>query len=126
MFARGSKWLVVAALVFATGLQWAALQTVAWTAMLAGNLRGNSVALALNKTFDGRHPCCLCKAIAAGKRSEKKSESVSPAAKMEFPLQAEAAQLFPPSRFGESLPQDFFARSLAQPPPVPPPRPAVV
>ena len=38
MFARLAKILVVVMLVVSTGLHWAALQTVAWTTMLANNL----------------------------------------------------------------------------------------
>jgi hypothetical protein len=74
VFVRGKKFLVVLALVLSTGLHWAALQTVAWTTMLADNLRQQSLTQAVSQTFDGQHPCCLCKAIAAGKQSEKKTE----------------------------------------------------
>jgi len=69
---------VVAALVLITGAHWAALQTVAWTTMLANNLRTQSVSEAVSHTFDGEHPCPLCRAIAAAKKSEKKSAAVSP------------------------------------------------
>jgi len=80
---------VVAALVLTTGAHWAALQTVAWTTMLAANLSSQqSLAEAVSETFDGKHPCPLCKAITAAKKSEKKSELVSPTLKMEFPLVA--------------------------------------
>ena len=122
MFARGGKFLVVAALVLTTGAHWAALQTVAWTTMLANNLRTQSVAEAVSKTFDGKHLCPLCRAIAAAKKSEKKSEAVSPVLKMEFPPAASAMNLFPPTRF-ELLPeQNRFADFLSSPPPLPPPR----
>ena len=85
MFARYGKFFVVAALVLSTGAHWAALQTVAWTTMLADNLCNESVSEAVLHTFDGKHLCPLCKAIAAAKKSEKKSEAVSPTLKMEFP-----------------------------------------
>ena len=113
---------VVAALVLMTGAHWAALQTVAWTTMLAENLCHDSVAKSVSKTFDGEHPCCLCKAIAAAKKSEKKSESVSPTLKMEFPPVAEKMDFFSPAQF-ELLPQqNFSADWFASPPPLPPPR----
>ena len=38
--------------------------------MLTQNLRTGSLEDAVTKTFDGQHPCCLCKQIAAGKKSE--------------------------------------------------------
>ncbi len=122
MFARCGKIFVVAALVFSTGAHWAALQTVAWTTMLANNLCRDSFSQAVVKTFDGKHPCPLCKAIAAAKKSEKKSEAVAPALKMEFPPAAGKIILFPPAPF-EVLPlQNTFAESLSVKPPVPPPR----
>lgn len=122
MLARCGKLLVVLMLVLTTGAHWAALQTVAWATMLAGNLCTESVSKAVSNTFDGAHPCPLCKAIAAAKKSQKKSEAVSSAPKLEFPLVAERMILFPPARF-EILPlQNSFADSLALKPPVPPPR----
>lgn len=119
---RLGRFLVVAALVLTTGAQWAALQTVAWTTMLANNLRKQSVSEAVSQTFDGKHPCPLCKAIATGKKSEKKSEAVSPTMKMEFPPAAEKLNLFPLSQF-EFLPlQNHFATFFSSPPLLPPPR----
>jgi len=122
VLARFGKCLVVFTLVLVTGAHWAALQTVAWTTMLASNLRNDSLTQAISKTFDGEHPCCLCKAIAAAKKSEKKSEAVSLVLKMEFPPTAEMPVLFPPSRFGVLPLQDSFADSFSSKPPLPPPR----
>lgn len=109
-------------LVLSTGVHWAALQTVAWTTMLATHLRHDSLAEAVNKTFDGQHPCCLCRAIAAAKQSEKKSAALAPALKMEFPLPAEKIRLFPPSQFTVLPVPNRFAEPLADKPPLPPPR----
>jgi hypothetical protein len=122
MFARGGKFLVIAALVLTTGAHWAALQTVAWTTMLANNLRTQSLAEAVADTFDGEHPCPLCKAIAAGKKAEKEAEVVAPVLKMEFPPAAEQIVLLPPAQF-ELLPvADSSAKSFSAKPPLPPPR----
>ena len=122
MSVRCGKILVVLALVLATGLHWAALQTIAWTTMLAANLTTSSFSEAVSDTFDGGHPCCLCKAIKAAKQSEKKSEAVAPALKMEFPPVAEKIDLFPPAQFDLLPEQNIFADSLGAPPPSPPPR----
>jgi hypothetical protein len=122
VFARGGKFLVVITLVLSTGAHWAVLQTVAWSTMLAGNLCTDSVSQAVAKTFDGEHPCPLCKAIAAAKKAEKKSAAVTLVLKMEFPPVAERIILISPAQF-ELLPiHDTFADSLSLPPPVPPPR----
>jgi hypothetical protein len=122
MFARGGKIFVIALLVLTTGAHWAALQTVAWSTMLANNLRHDSFAQALGKTFDGDHPCCLCKAIATAKNAEKKSEAASPVLKMEFLPVAGKEDLFPPARFELLSLKNFFGELLAFPPPLPPPR----
>ncbi len=122
MFARPGKLIVVVLLVQTTGLHWAALQTVAWATMLANNLRTHSLTEAVSDTFDGEHPCCMCKAIAAAKKAQKDSEAVAPVLKLEFPLLASKINLFPPTEFAW-LPQiDFFPRSLSRKPPLPPPR----
>ena len=122
MLTRLRKIFVVFALVFTTGAHWAALQTVAWTTMLADNLCNDSFSEAVSKTFDGEHPCCLCKAIAAAKKSEKKSAAIAPVLKMEFPPLAEKIVLIAPSPLPVLPAQNFCARQLFQKPPTPPPR----
>ena len=67
------------------GAHWALLQTVAWTTMLADNLRTHSLSESVARTFDGKYPCPICKAIAAGKKSEKKNEFTLQTQKLEFP-----------------------------------------
>jgi hypothetical protein len=117
---------MIVALLVASGAQWAALQSVAWTAMFAENLHSNSVSAALEKTFDGRHLCPLCKAIRAGKAAEKKSDFTLDLKKLEYPPALEQLVLFAPADF-RLLPQtNTFAESLNHRPPIPPPRPALV
>ncbi|HTV75960.1 MAG TPA: hypothetical protein VMD57_03100 [Candidatus Baltobacteraceae bacterium] len=122
MFVRIGKIFVVISLVMMLGAHWAVLQTVAWTAMLADNLCTHSVREAVTDTFDGQHPCPLCRAIAAGKQSEKKTEFSFQSQKLEFPPQRENFVLIAPSQF-QLLPlADSFADSLIQKPLTPPPR----
>jgi hypothetical protein len=113
---------VIVALIATTGAHWAALQTVAWTTMLASSLRTQSISEAVSDTFDGKHLCPICKAIAAAKKSEKKSEAVSPALKMEFPPVAERFVLISPKPFSACTLAKFSADSAFPKPPVPPPR----
>ena len=123
MFARFGKFFVVAALVLTTGAHWAALQTVAWTTMLAANLSSQqSLTEAVSETFDGKHLCPLCKAIAAAKKSEKKSAAVATNLKMEFPLVAEKIILFPPTQFALQPQANAFAENFLPKPPLQPPR----
>jgi hypothetical protein len=113
---------MVLALVLTTGAHWAALQTVAWTAMLANNLCTQSVTEAVSETFDGAHPCPLCKAIAAAKKSEKNSEAVAPVLKMEFPAAPEKLVLVAPAQFQVLPLANAFAEAVFLKPPLPPPR----
>lgn len=109
-------------LVISTGIHWVALQTVAWAGMIVSYSEKAPLKTALAETFDGKHPCPLCKAIAAGKKSEKKGEFTAPTPKLEFPPAQENPVLIAPWDF-QLLPQaNFFADSLAQRPPTPPPR----
>src|ERR1700679_4184528 len=101
---------------------WALLQTVAWTTMLADNLHSNSFQVAAEKTFDGKHPCCLCKAIAAGKQSEKKTEFSFQSQKLEFPPLKGNFVLVAPSQFHFLPLANFSAKSFAQKPLMQPPR----
>ena len=70
-----SKWLLVAMLTFSFGMHWAILQSVAWVGMAVTYSQEASVTEALAKTFDGRHPCKLCKFVAENQKSEKKPDA---------------------------------------------------
>jgi hypothetical protein len=105
------------------GAQWTLLQTVAWTSMLADNLRTHSLSESVARTFDGKHPCPICKAIAAAKKSQKKSEFTLQTIKLEFPPAKENPVLFAPADFQLlPMPADFLAESPVQKPLTPPPR----
>jgi hypothetical protein len=122
VFKRLGKNFLILALVTMLGAHWTLLQTVAWTTMFADNLQSNSFQVAAEKTFDGKHPCCLCKAIAAGKQSEKKTELSFQSQKLEFPPVKENSVLIAPSQF-QLLPlENSSAQSFSQKPPLQPPR----
>jgi hypothetical protein len=119
---RLGKVLVVFALVTTLGAHWALLQTVAWTTMLASNLQSGSIHDAMAKTFDGQHPCCLCKAIAAAKKSQQKDEFIVDKQKLEFPPILGKLVLMAPSRLDLFPWKDSFAKSFFPQPATPPPR----
>jgi len=123
VFVRCGKYLVVFALVLSMGLHWAALQTVAWTTMLAVNLSSQqSLTEAVTETFDGKHLCPLCRAIAAAKQAEKKNDFLAFKMKFEFPPVAKTFVLLAPSMFKAFQADDLFADCLTGKPPLPPPR----
>jgi hypothetical protein len=122
VFARVGKMLMVAALICAIGGHWAMLQSVAWATMLADHARTDSLGAAIEKTLDGRHPCPLCKQIAQGRKSERKTDWQAGSQKLEFPRHSVVFVFNAPVEF--YLQDDFHAtaRLLAETPPVPPPR----
>ena len=69
-------------LVLTLGLHWALLQTVAWTGMLISYSQENSIRDAISMTFDGEHPCSLCKTIKQGRTEEKQPERIAPVNKL--------------------------------------------
>jgi hypothetical protein len=113
---------MVLAVLAAMGTHWTVLQSLAWTRMLADNLGSYSFTEAVQKTFDGKHPCVLCKVISAGKKSEQKREFTAQMEKLEFPPVKESPVLIPPSDFQLMPRANTFAHSLTQKPPTPPPR----
>jgi hypothetical protein len=122
VFRKFAHLFVVIALVAVTGGHWALLQTVAWTNMLANNFSSGSFEDAITKTFDGRHPCGLCKAISSGKQSEKKNELPVPVRHLEFVSALPVFVITPPQEFCLVGGRAFAPTPFIAPPPVPPPR----
>jgi hypothetical protein len=89
--------------------------------MLIDYSRDASVKEAVFKTFDGKHPCPLCQAIDAGKKSEQKKDS-SPLQKLEFPLSAEMWVWSVPASFPSPAFLTPFLKDARSEPPTPPPR----
>ena len=90
--------------------------------MLAANLGNESFSQAVSETFDGQHLCPLCKAIAASKKSQQKSEFAPLALKQEFPPATETIVLIAPSQFEFLTQADTFASLTTPKPLLQPPR----
>ena len=119
---RLCKLLLVLALVSSLGLHWTLLQSVAWVGMFLSYSQTSTLRQALVKTFDGQHPCSLCKRIEQGKKSEKKSDSTIDGKKLDFVDGRQRFAFSPPMAF-TLLPRfDDFAPGLPATPPLPPPR----
>jgi hypothetical protein len=122
VFHKFGQVLMIVAVLTATGTHWLAFQSVAWTTMLAENLQTSSFQRALQRTFDGRHPCCLCKEIAKDKQSEKKSDVQVELKKLDFSHHHFEFVFCAPSDFYEiRAAEDGFA-SLTRAPALPPPK----
>ena len=67
---RFGQVLMLLVLFAASGGHWMALQSLAWTRMLVSYSRDGQIVAAVTKTFDGRHPCSLCKVVEKSKQTE--------------------------------------------------------
>jgi hypothetical protein len=93
--------------------------------MLLGNLADRSISVALERTFDGQHPCPLCSAIAKGRAEERqKGSSTLPVSlkKIEILNQAGVLYVSPRASYPQISGIKALPGRLADAPPTPPPR----
>lgn len=64
----------------------ALLQTLAWGNMLVSYSQQSSLAEAAKKTFDGEHPCSLCKMVSESKKQEQKKPLLKAEIKLDVAL----------------------------------------
>lgn len=119
---------IILALALSMGLDWAALQAVAWTRMLAGFSQSMPMGRAITRTFDGLHPCTLCLAIRRGREAERNASSpitLENQIKLEFDLPVAPVSVFLTAPTPSSFPgsDTFSTRSHAPPKPRPRTRP---
>ena len=122
MWSAIGRTTTIFALCLAIGLHWAALQSVAWTAMLIEYSKHTTLRQALSQTFDGDHPCAMCRGINAAQHSPKKQQTPSVVSKPDLICSTRSFE------FIRAFEQLEFPRSSArfseqrESPPVPPPR----
>ncbi len=130
MFRQAGLLCAALAMFSIAGGHWAVLQSVAWVQMLGDySQRTGSVAVAVTETFDGQHPCELCRQIQAAKANEHKGgKPMAAAGKEDARVKALLATVNPalPARTAIKI---VFARTASlsglsrnDPPPTPPPR----
>ena len=102
---------MLAALLSASGGHWIALQSLAWGTMLVDYGRASGFREAVSKTFDGQHPCALCKSIQKNSASEKKSGAQVAANKVDLFWQRGAA-VFAPRASTREYPPFLSAREV--------------
>lgn len=121
---RFSRWLLVGALFLAIGGHWAVLQTVAWASMIVDYSRTSALTEAVEKTFDGKHPCGICTVIQRTRQSEKKHDACQVVKKVELFDHKFAPLLFPAPEAQTLAIDDLHAERRAEAPCSPPPRAA--
>jgi len=123
-----ARFAVVLLACLSVGLHWSALQVVGWVSMAVEFSRTSTVPTALEMTFDGKHPCELCKLVQDhGMRSESEKQN-PPESKSDIKLLAATIWENPlrwlaPSFLISAFPNESRQVSLDnERPPVPPPR----
>ena len=121
---------VIACLLVAllTGAQWFVLKSAALAGMTVVYSARAGLVDGLRETFDGEHPCCMCKAIEKAKEDEA-ARSKTPAAPVKEAVRLVGvactitALLVPPApRYGSTADDLADAKSRTDRPAVPPPR----
>lgn len=116
------RWIVIAAMMSAFGGHWMVLQSVAWTAMVCASAQHEPLCQALAETFDGLHPCPLCKKIEKGSNSEQQRDAQAAISKIDFFFQKTGVALVSPRRCREWQALDTFAEERGLQPILQPPR----
>ncbi len=118
------RWFVVVLLVLSLGTPWIFLQSAAWVNMLVKFSRTTSFAQAVTLTFDGKHPCRLCRLVKEGqaREREQKSQAIQPLQKMELGLPPALMVIFHPSAPRNEIEPDRQFETRNERPPTPPPR----
>jgi hypothetical protein len=113
--------LIAVVLALSIGAQWPLLQSIAWLNMLVTYSAEEGIQQAVEKTFDGKHPCKLCKFVREGKQAEKKGPAQQTVKKLDpmilatFEIRIERSPSQPASA---ATP---FSESRSYPPLSPPP-----
>jgi hypothetical protein len=113
--------------VILAGGHLALLQGVAWAGMLLARAGEQPLAIAVRTTFDGEHPCALCRAIEqhqhdaapAKPAPDAVAKSITKAECLMPQAWREPSSVGIVARLAAIIPAE--ASSLAQAPPVPPP-----
>lgn len=120
---RLRQFVAVTLLALFLGVHWVALQSMGWATMLVTRSQTAGLGEAVRTTFDGEHPCEVCRMVSEGRKAEKQAPAVFKVTKIEAAMDACPAVL-PPAppmervAIGVDLPRTSFRGS----PPVPPPR----
>ena len=75
------RFLILSCALYLGGAHWMLLQMTAWTGMIIVRSQDAPVAVAVESTFDGDHPCRLCAAINEAKKEEQKRDQDRPVVK---------------------------------------------
>jgi hypothetical protein len=108
---RFARALALLAALHLIGGHWVVIQSVAWVTMIVDQSQDATLVEAIGKTFDGRNPCPLCKAVATGQDQERERQDdiVETGSKLIAVLSVEAPAA--PRSFSEV---NYFPRSASE------------
>jgi hypothetical protein len=121
---RFGQSLLIVAMFAACGGHWLILQSVAWGGMIVEYSHTDGLSLAVEKTFDGQHPCALCTQIQQGRDTEKKHEAQIVVKKIELFDHRVVAFVPAPVRPSEQTAPDVWSSARFEEPAPRPPRAA--
>lgn len=70
--------LVCVALLHLSGGHWGVMQAIAWARMLVDYSAQRGLLDGVRTTFDGRHPCAMCRAISTATQEQSQDEQKAP------------------------------------------------
>jgi hypothetical protein len=70
--------LTIACAIYLSGAHWLILQGAAWSRMIVERSQTMGFTVAVQTTFDGDHPCKMCKVVNTGAKSENAPAGVLP------------------------------------------------
>jgi hypothetical protein len=126
MLTRFSRSFVALVICYSIGGHWIGLQSIAWASMVVNYSQQCSIAKAIERTFDGEHPCDLCKHISKARDTEKKQDSRSLNAKADLICTTRRVVLLPPFSYFDYPDLISSVGSSLDRTPYPPPRAKVV
>jgi hypothetical protein len=122
MFRVVGRPFIVLALCLAIGGHLLGLQSIAWAKMIVNYSQRCSIKEAIVQTFDGHHPCDLCKQIGKARDAENKQERRIVSIKTDLICTVRQVAFLPrvvPLEYLELTNQSVWE---SQEPPSPPPR----
>lgn len=116
-----SSFLLIFLAFWITGGQWMLLQSAAWIHMVRDYSQTESLCQAFSKTFDGNHPCPLCRLIEkekAAQNSQKVAPTIQKYSFLPIPFALLEITLFskPNLFYNHPPPHKLFSEPLSPPP----------
>lgn len=116
---------LIVALLLGTGAHWVLLQCAAWASMTWRQSSTLPLAAAIERTFDGRHPCGLCHVVERGTQSSERQAPRGATLRLDWFADAAIATADAPPM--TQVPETPLLRATwrAEPPRLMPPRAAL-